>query len=441
VAVALALGLAGCAAHTPPVVGVTSVTTFAELVVPSGLVAPAAVLDRHQRGAAELRAGSLREAATDFAEALKRAPSFYPSEAGLGDVALATEQYPQAAAHFDAALSANKSYVPALLGRIDASLAMKDEAAAIDALERLVTIEPGREDAESRLSVLRVRAVERELATARKARAASDFDGARAAFERALAMSPSSAVILRGLADAELAAGALDAALTHARAAVALDAADAESFAMLGDVLVAQGQSSDAFDAFAKAFQLDPRPAWRVRIDALRAGAAAAELPAEYRAIPASTAVTRAQVAAFIANHLKELVDSAPKRGVAVMTDLRNHWAASWILAVTRAGIMDALPNHTFQPSAVVTRTDLARAVAQVLALLAPMHAKDAAAWRAAKPVFADVPPGHLAYSAVAMAVAAGAMTADAGRFAPTRPATGADLVAAVTRLERLAGK
>jgi len=34
--------------------------------------------------------------------------------------------------------------------------------------------------------------------------------------------------------------------------------------------------------------------------------------------------------------------------------------------------------------------------------------------------------------------VAAGAMTADGDRFQPARPATGADLAAAITRVEQL---
>jgi tetratricopeptide (TPR) repeat protein len=432
---------AGCVDHAPPVVGVLPPASFAELVVPKDLNAPAAVLDRHQRGWAELRAGRLQEASGDFTDALKRAPAFYPAEAGLGDVALAMQQYAQAAAHFDAALARNTAYVPALLGRVDASLALKDEAAAIDALERLVAIDPGREDAKSRLNVLRVKAVERELTMASAARASNDLEAAHAAFARALVMSPSSAVILRGLVDVELAAGQLDEALTHARAAVSADATDAESCAMLGEVLEAQGLHAAARDAFERAVALDPRPEWRASLDAARRQAAAAALPAEYRAIPTAASVTRAQVAALVANHLKGVIDDAPKRAAVVITDLRGNWAASWILAVARTGIMDALPNHTFQPGATVARTDLARVVAQVLGLLAPSHQQEAVAWRAARPRFADVPAEHLAYPAVALAVTVGAMTADSGHFGPTRPASGADLVAAVARLERLAAK
>ena len=120
---------------------------------------------------------------------------------------------------------------------IDASLAVKDEEAAIASLEKLVKIDPSREDAARRLDVLRVRAVEHELTVAKEARAKGQWDDARAAYGRALGMSPSSAVIVRGLADVDVQAGDLDAALAHARAAIALDKTDAESYVTLAGVL------------------------------------------------------------------------------------------------------------------------------------------------------------------------------------------------------------
>ena len=44
------------------------------------------------------------------------------------------------------------------------------------------------------------------------------------------------------------------------------------------------------------------------------------------------------------------------------LEDLRGHWARPWILTAVRAGVLDAYPNHTFQPGAVVKRAELADA-------------------------------------------------------------------------------
>ncbi len=195
-------------------------------------------------------------------------------------------------------------------------------------------------------------------------------------------MSP---VVRKELGSVELAQGVLDAAEADLRGSIALDANDPDAYAMLGDVLAANGDTAGAIDAYTHAIAIDPRPAFRSRFDALRARSASEALPKEYRDIPSATIVTRAQVAAYLDNHLKALIDHAPAGTPVVITDIRAHWAASWILPVTRAGVMDVQSNHTFLPNATVRRAELARIVSQVLNLVAVKRPKDAAVWRAAR--------------------------------------------------------
>ena len=110
------------------------------------------------------------------------------------------------------------------------------------------------------------------------------------------------------------------------------------------------------------------------------------------------------------------------------MTDVRSNWASPWILAVTRAGVMEAFPNHTFQPNASVRRGDLAQAVSRVLTLIAAEKPRLAARWRDPRPKFADVGPAHLRYPAAARSVSAGVMAPLEGdTFQLTRPVTGAE--------------
>ena len=112
------------------------------------------------------------------------------------------------------------------------------------------------------------------------------------------------------------------------------------------------------------------------------------------------------------------------------------------ILPVTQAGVMEILPNHTFQPAATVRRIDLARVVSQLLTLVAAERQIDLARWRAARPRFPDLPATNQYYNAAALALASGAMdTREGDRFLPTQPVTGADLVAAIDRIEQLAGR
>jgi hypothetical protein len=125
-----------------------------------------------------------------------------------------------------------------------------------------------------------------------------------------------------------------------------------------------------------------------------------------------------------------------------VITDTRGNWAAPWIISVARASIMEVYPNHTFQPNALVRRSDLAQAASRVLTMIAASNPRLAASLRSARGKFPDVPPGHLVYSAASIAVQSGVMTvASDGAFQLSRPVTGAEAIAAIARLEELAGR
>jgi len=164
-------------------------------------------------------------------------------------------------------------------------------------------------------------------------------------------------------------------------------------------------------------------------------------LPAEFRGIPSAQTLTRGQLAALLGSRLQTPIERAPRRVTVVLTDVHSHWAAAWILPVTRAGIMDPLPNHTFQPNAIVRRSELALVLWQAMQVLGSHRAADIARWREARPTLVDVPRAHLAANAIAAVVASGAMSAgDDGRFAPGRAVTGAEAIAAVARLEQIAG-
>jgi Tfp pilus assembly protein PilF len=440
---AVALIAVGCGAHAPPsVVSAPKYPAYPKPEIPRDLSVPPDVRQLHETAWQRLQSGDLRGASRDFSDVLKRAPEFYPAEAGLGYAAMADRQFKQAAVHFGAAVMRNPAYVPALRGQVDAQLAAGDDAGSIAAIEQLLLIEPAHDDLRNRADLIRLRTVQAQLETAARARAAGHLDEAQHTLEHALAGAPANPVLLRELASIELARGTLDAADAHARSAVQLDSGDPESLAVLGGVLEAQGRFAEAAAAFASALAVDPRPAWKDKHDKLDARAKFEALPAEYRSIPAAATVTRGQLAAMIGIELKTMIDAAPRQQGIVVTDIRTHWAAAWILSVTQAGVMEALPNHTFQPNAVVRRMELAQVLSQLLGVAALRRPSDIAAWRAARPAISDVPAGHTSYRAVAMVTASGLMPLDAdGRFSLTRAVSGAELVAAVGRLKLLAGR
>lgn len=373
-----------------------------------------------------------------FDDISRRAPEFYPAVASLGELRLHRQQYAAAAAMFDRALAANPSYVAALSGAADARLGSGDDAGALKALTALAAAAPSRTDVAARLEVVRLRVAQAELVLADRAKADGKLAEAQLHLERAMAATPENGAVLRASSSLELLMGREDIAEQRARQALAIDPQDPVGYVVLGDALEKQGRLRDAVAAYNRALALDPRPNWRERRDALSASAESVSLPPQYRAITQAAAVTRADVAAILGVRLAGALSHAPDRSATVVTDVRGHWAAAWILPVVRAGWIDALPNHTFQPGGVVRRADLAAIVAAVVIDVASQRPRDISRWRGARPVFADVTRDHAAYVVAAVAVASGVMTAEGDRFSPARVVSGAELAATITRLEQI---
>ena len=442
--VCLLVAAAGCAAKLPPEPPAVTSPRYPDYLVPAvpkGVGTPAAV-ERHMAGWGWLQAGDLRAAERNFASALEQSASFYPAEVGLGYVALANKKQKDALLHFDRAVVVNPRYPPALSGRAEALLALGEEKEALQSLDAALQADPSLTVLRTRLDVLRFRGQQQEIEVARKLAQSGKLDDARGAYIGALETSPDSPFLHRELADVERRAGRLDAALEHASRSAALEPDEPRTHILLGDIYEAQGDVVKAAEELGAALTLQPDEALKVRVDALRERAAFAAMPAEYRTIEASSAVTRGQLAALFAVQLEQLLSTARNVNAVVITDTRGHWAAPYILTAARAGVMEVYPNHTFQPDAVVRRTDMARAVGRVLELVAQRNPQLAAPWRTSKRKFPDVGPGHLNYPTAALAVDAGVMaTADDGSFQLTRPVTGAEAVASMTRLAQLAGQ
>ena len=395
---------------------------------------------RHKAGWLWLQAGDLKAAERNFEAALELSGDFYPSEAGLGYVGLASKDLDEAATHFDRAVVANPRYVPALVGRGEALLGLGDRDMALKSLEAAVVADPSLGALRTRIEVLRVRGLQDDVADARKATEAGRFDEARRLYDRAIGASPESPFLYREVADVARRQGDLDTALRQAQKAMELEPTDVRAQILIGDIYEAQNDAVKAVAAYEVALALESNEALERKVEALREGLALAAMPSEFQAIENSTMLSREQLAALVGVRLDGLFKRAPRGTAVVITDTRGSWAVPWIMSVTRAGVMEVYPNHTFQPAAVVRRGDLAEAASRVLSLIAAEKPALASSWRSAKRQFADVPPAHLSYPAASVTVEAGVMQPlEDGSFQLSRLVTGAEAVAAVKKLEELA--
>jgi tetratricopeptide (TPR) repeat protein len=412
---------------------------FVRPAVPPDLVLlPAA--NNSERAWQFLQAGDFHNADREVAAALKLTAGFYPAETTGGYVQLAQKDARDALTRFDRALSRRSNYAPALAGKADALVALNREGEAIDALQAALTADPSLTDLARRIEVLRFRAVERDVNTARQAAQSGKTDEALRAYRTAIDHSPETGFLYRERGVVEREHGDRDAALADFRKAVSLDSSDAASLVEIADLLDARGDVDAALKAYDDALAVEPNERVEAKRNLLVTRAEAARLPADYRAIESAAQITRGDLAALIGVRLAALLQVTRARDAGVMTDIRGHWAESWILAVTRAGVLDPSANHTFQPRAVVRRVDLAQAMTRLLAKVAVVAPAQAKAWANARGRFTDIAAGHLAYPAAATAVAAGVLTAAPdGSFQPTRVVTGAEAIEAIERLRTMA--
>jgi tetratricopeptide (TPR) repeat protein len=425
-----------------PVVTAPKFPDFPQPAVPAAFANTLAA-EIQARGWAFLQAGDLRTAEREFSTALKATPAFYPAETSLGYVELARQDAKAALPHFDRAieLNANHDDVAAYLGRAEALLTLKRDADAVAAFEAALAADPTQTELARRVEVLKFRTVEQGLARARDAARSGRLDEAAQAYTAAIASSPDSAFLYRELAAVERQKGDHAAALQHFQRASQLDPGDAKTLGQIGELLEASGDLEGAAKAYADAIAIEPGADLEKRLEDVRGKMALTRLPAEYRAIDEAPQITRADLAALIGVRLGPIVASARRTDAALITDVRNHWAATWIMTVARAGIMEPFANHAFQPRTVVRRADLAQAVARLLERIAAQNPGRAKAWDTARLKFSDLAPSHLAYPAASIAVASGVMqTVDSNGFQPSRAVTGAEAIEAIARLAALAG-
>ncbi len=444
-AVLVLIGLIAVGACAPKIIPAPVVTAprfpqFTQPPVPESLAGTSAV-SAYDLGWRLFQAGDLKTAERAYATALKASPSFYPAETASGYLELSRSDPKAALPYFDSALEHRRDYVSALVGRGQTLAALERESEAAEAFAAALAADPSLVDLSRRIEVLKFRGVEKDLAAARQAARSGRPDEAIRAYQAAIASSPDSAFLYRELAAAEAEKGETDLALAHVQRATSLDPADAASFAQMGELLEARGDVDGALAAYTSALTLEPSEVVGARRDAVRARAALARLPEEYRAIAEAPQVTRADLAALIGVRLGALLQSVRTGDPVVVTDTRANWAEPWIMTVVRAGVMEPYENHTFQPRVVVRRVDLAQAASRLLQRLAAMSPTLARPWENARGRFSDMTQGHLAYPAASVAVAAGVMAVGSDTaFQPSRPVTGAEAVQAVRRLETLAG-
>src|SRR5262245_42938610 len=228
---ALAVLVPACAVNTAPPLPRLKCS---ELVYPAPVPAAAREAASIDRGWRFLQNDDLQSADREFAGALKAAPNSAAAKTGEAYVALARHDYARALAQFEVALRGASAYAPALVGKGLTLLSLDRDSDARGAFEAAMTADPSLTSLAARIDVLKFREIQNLIAAARTAMNAGRLDEARAAYQRAIAATPDSAVLYRELGVVERRSGNVAAALEQVNRAVMLDPDAALSLAQTG---------------------------------------------------------------------------------------------------------------------------------------------------------------------------------------------------------------
>jgi tetratricopeptide (TPR) repeat protein len=150
-----------------------------------------------------------------------------------------------------------------------------------------------------------------------------------------------------------------------------------------------------------------------------------------FHEIRSAEAITREQLAALLVRYFPQLTEL--RQTPQIVTDVQNSWANSEIRTVAGLSLIDPLPNHTFEPSTIVTRGDLALTMGRLMRLLSvsPEHPQPVAA--------PDLASTSALYPEAQMVLSSGVMTLqDSGSFNVSGVVSGREAVSSAERLNRI---
>jgi tetratricopeptide (TPR) repeat protein len=149
-----------------------------------------------------------------------------------------------------------------------------------------------------------------------------------------------------------------------------------------------------------------------------------------FREIQTAPSVNRERVAAIIVRYFPQVTERP--RTPQIVTDIETSWARSEIQTVVDLGLMDTFANHTFDPTALVSRGDFASALARLIQVLGLPPVTNT-------PIpTPDVAPTNTQYPDVQDVLGRGLMTPqDSTEFGVSDNVSGKDAVRAAERLLR----
>jgi tetratricopeptide (TPR) repeat protein len=330
------------------------------------------------------------------------------------DPALTIEGYLRLYAHDDAgarqkflaAFAINPKNRIAAYYLAEIAFEQQEYAAAAGYYAQLLTLDPSRSEIDTKRERALLLAADGVLRSGARAEAENRLPDAEQAYRQALTILPKEANLHQHLADL----------LTREN-----KTAEAEAERKIaGELMPRAADSSAASNSVnaAAADTLDDLGRWGGDIK-------------RFHEIRNAESITREQLAALLVRYFPQLMEL--RQTPQIMTDVQNSWASSEIRTVVGLSLIDPLPNHTFEPSTMVTRGDLALTMGRLMRLLSVSP-------KTSQPIAApDLTPTSALYKEAQRVLDSGVMTLqDSGSFNVSGVVSGREAVRSAETLNRV---
>ncbi len=338
----------------------------------------------------------------DLDNLLKKQKGFDPALTLQAYIELYRGNEPLAAQKFEQVLSINPNHRIALYYLAEILYAHADYARASTLYSRLLAADKSRTDLEMKRQKAVLLSAENLLRAARRAEEENRLADAESLYRQALNILPNEPSL--HIRFSEL--------LTRAKKT---DEAAAER--KRAEELMPRAAEPANRNDEAKLTELEDLGRWGNDIEV-------------FREIGSAASITRAQLAVLAVRYFPGVTEF--RQTSQIVTDTQDSRERGEIQTVLGLGLIEPLPNRTFQPSAEITRGDLASALARLIRLLGlPLPE--------APPVaVSDVASTNARYPEVQVALGYGLMKLeDSGGFGVAGPVSGREAIAAMERLLR----
>jgi tetratricopeptide (TPR) repeat protein len=304
-----------------------------------------------------LREGNTKKAQRLLMDLGTSSPFYY---AGLGYSLYLQGNHQSAREYF---LASVQYYPTLMLGHLGLAQLYQEsgqEELAFVEFREILKNEPMHPWVKPRFEALKTRILQNLEREARKFYNRDNIDKAKETYLKALYYSPNSVEAHTALAMIFRIEQSYQNALVHLKAVYDQQPENNEIQKLYADTLYLAEKYKESLEIFEKVQSVEPEnKEIKGRIEIIKNRLGIFELPSQFDAIPSSEAVSKEEVAALIGVKFKEILDGQVQNPP-IIIDIATSWASKYILMVTAGGIMDVYPNHTFQPTRIITRAEMA---------------------------------------------------------------------------------